>query len=367
MWGRRAHLHSGAEVGGLLGVDDVDHIVTTMALRAPAFRLIKGGATLDASTYTRSARIGSRTITDLIDVGRVYAHFADGATIVLQGLHRYWPPVTALCRALEDELTHPLQANAYITPPVAQGLRVHADPHDVFAIQTHGRKQWVLYEGDGTGADLPAGSQTLDTDLVPGDCLYIPKGTRHAARTIDSPSIHLTLGVKTLTWRDVLQGAVDHALADPSLDEALPAGFAHDPAALAEDAGRRLTALVDRVAGADLGDSLSRTARRFWRNRQPALSGQLQQLLCAGAIDDATVVRRRPQVMAEVSISGDRLAVVLVDRTVRMPAAAAPAVRALLAGDQCRVGDLGRHLDGPSRITLVQRLVREGLLMVVDG
>ena len=112
-----------------------------MALRAPAFRLVSKGATLPQSSYTRTARIGSRTISDLIDVGRVYDHFAGGATIVLQGLHPYWTPVAQLCRALEDRLTHPIQANAYVTPPVGQGLRVHAYAHDVFALQTHVCKQ----------------------------------------------------------------------------------------------------------------------------------------------------------------------------------------------------------------------------------
>ena len=47
----------------------------------------------------------------------------DGATVVLQGLHRYWPPLRDLVAQLELELGHPCQANAYLTPPGRAGLR----------------------------------------------------------------------------------------------------------------------------------------------------------------------------------------------------------------------------------------------------
>ncbi|MBW3601846.1 MAG: cupin domain-containing protein, partial [Actinobacteria bacterium] len=367
-WSKRARLHRGTDVRGLLGVDEVDHIVSSTALRAPAFRLVKGGVTLEPGVCTRRARIGSRTVTDLIDVGRVWDHFADGATIVLQGLHRYWPPVAELCRDLEEDLTHPVQANAYVTPPVAQGLRVHADRHDVFALQTHGSKQWVVYEDD--RQPRPDGSgetPSLDARLQPGDCLYIPQGVRHAARTVDRASIHLTLGVRTVTWADVLAPVWRRAVEDPPLQQPLPAGFARDPEALAQEAGRRLKGVAEGLAAADAGEAVARAAREVSVARAPALGGQLHQLLFAGEIGDGTVVRRRPHSACAISRHGDALQVELGDRTLRMPVSAEPALRAGLRRGEFAVADLADHLDEPGRVTLVRRLVREGLLMVVDG
>jgi bifunctional lysine-specific demethylase and histidyl-hydroxylase NO66 len=338
-----------------------------MALRAPAFRVIKGGATLPAASYTRRARIGSRTITDLIDVGRVYGHFAEGATIVLQGLHRYWPAVTQLCRELEDILTHPVQANAYITPPVAQGLRVHADAHDVFALQTHGRKHWVVYEGsDQPAPDGSGASPTLDAQLWPGDCLYIPKGTSHAARTVDSSSIHLTLGIRTLTYAEVLRGALDDVLDDPVLQQPLPAGFATDPRQLEDVLRDRLADVAEAVRSADAAALAHRAARRFVEPRAPLLTGQLQQLLAAEDVYDRTVVRRRPHTRCEIEPDGDTVRMVLGDRTLAMPAAVEPALRLIATTPQLAVADLREHLDEAGRATLVRRLIREGLLMVVD-
>ena len=65
---------------------------------------------------------GSREVEGIADPARVAALFEDGATIVLQGLHRWSDPVTRFCRDLELELGHPCQVNAYITPRRRAGL-----------------------------------------------------------------------------------------------------------------------------------------------------------------------------------------------------------------------------------------------------
>jgi mannose-6-phosphate isomerase-like protein (cupin superfamily) len=367
-WGRGAHLQQRTDTAELLTLDDVDHLLTATALRAPAFRLVKAGVTLPSSACTRRARIGSRTVTDLIDAGRVADHFADGATIVLQGLHRYWPPVTRFCHALETRLTHPVQANAYLTPPVAQGLAVHADAHDVFAVQTHGSKQWVVYEGDQhPAADGAGGTPTLDVALTEGDVLYLPTGVHHAARTVDAPSLHLTLGVRAVTWADVLRGVLDDVAQDPALDEALPAGFAAEPGALAAEAASRLADLAHRVRDSDAAGAVARTATRFWAGRQPDLRGQVRQVLGLDRIDDAAPVRPRPGVAPAVTVEAGEVRVALADRCLRLPARVEPALRRCLAGAVRTPADLADLLDQAGRRTLVRRLVREGLLEVVDG
>ena len=87
----------------------------------------------------RTREPGSEWLHDVIDPGRVYDAFWHGATIVLQGLQRYWEPLVRFSRELELELSHPVQVNAYVSPPGARGLGVHYDTHDVFVLQTGAR------------------------------------------------------------------------------------------------------------------------------------------------------------------------------------------------------------------------------------
>ena len=61
-------------------------------------------------------------------------------------LHRTWAPIRDLSQDLAAELGHPVQVNAYVTPPQNQGFADHYDIHDVFVLQVHGEKRWALRE-----------------------------------------------------------------------------------------------------------------------------------------------------------------------------------------------------------------------------
>ncbi len=366
----QASLHvpaSGRPIGAgdLLTIDDVDHLVAATGLRSPGFRLVRQGETLPVSRVTRKVRIGSRPVDDLVDVAAVHREVGAGATLVLQGLHRSFAPVASFCRDLERTLTHPVQANAYLTPPVAQGLDLHEDPHDVFAVQSYGSKRWVVHPPDGGPA--------WDLELRPGDVLYLPAGTRHAAQTVDDASLHLTIGVRTVTWRRIIEQAVDAVLAgDADLDRSLPAGWAENPGDLVATATVTVQRVAQRLADAtDHPIVIEREAERFWGSRTPDRSGGLRDIIELDRVDDRTPLRRRGDVSVRVlgvgaspqSPSAD-IEVVLADRTLRLPASVAPALHRVIAADRLQPSDLDDLMDGPSRLVLTRRLVREGVLTI---
>ena len=375
-WAKAPLLRRGAGPDGfddLLSLDDVDRILATTSPRTPAFRMVKDGKPLLPSAYTKSGRMGSVPLADLADPGKIFDQFHAGATIVLQSLQRYWPPLTELSRQLELFFTHPVQVNAYLTPPASRGLGVHHDTHDVFVLQVHGRKLWQVWDAAvpfplahqkqlPPGAESPTEAPQVDAELAPGDCLYVPRGFRHAARTAETASLHLTVGMLTRNWNDLLREVVELATEEAWFRESLPVGFANDPATLEGSLADRVEELRRFLDKVDLAKVADRAGRRFWANRPPPLEGQLRALLSLDELDDATVVRRRPGAAARLRVAGGRLELLLGDRTLTMPATLEPAVRQVLDGDELTPGELAGHLDGPSRLVLVRRLVREGLL-----
>lgn len=378
--GRRHRLHradpaSGGDLTGLLTVDDVDDLITARSLRAPAFRLVQEGRTLPRATTTRSGRVGGVPVDDLPDPGRILDLVADGATLVLQALHRSWPPVTALCRALEDLVGHPVQANAYLTPPGSRGLAVHHDTHDVLAIQLSGDKHWVVHE-PAVVAPLPGqrwsrddhtpGPLVLDTVLHPGDVLYLPRGTPHAAETTDAASLHLTVGIRSVTWFDVLQRVLADAADEPRFRDALPPGYADDPDGLAAALQPVLKDAAAWLADRDATVVAEREVTRAHQSRAPDLRGQLAHVLALDEVDADVAVTPRPGQRVRVHTDGDRIVLDLADRQVRLPAGTRPAIDAMLADAPVRVGDLP-GLDDASQVVLARRLVREGVLVVVDA
>ena len=346
-----------AAFADLFSLGDVDRILSSTTPRFPAFRLVKEGKQLDPRCYTRSGRVGGKPVDDLADPGCVFELFHGGATIVLQSLHRFWPPLVRLSRDLELALTHPVQVNAYITPPASRGLGVHHDEHDVFVLQVYGCKRWDVHDPDGRPED-----RLVVAELAPGDSLYIPQRFPHAAWTAATASVHLTVGVVPTTWAEVVRRAVNSVVEEALSDQPLPAGFAADPAALTTGVAEQLGEVRRRLDKLDPAVIAVAAADRFWSGRPPILTGQLQQLLALEEIGEDTVVRRRPGAVCRLRQREDRLEVVLGDRALHMPAHLAPAMRTILASDRLAVADLAGHLDPPSRLVLVRRLVREGLL-----
>jgi bifunctional lysine-specific demethylase and histidyl-hydroxylase NO66 len=364
-WGRRAAVRRGgppsAGFEDLLSLDDVDRFLTTTALRTPFFRLVKAGEQIPESRYTRSGRTGSRDVTGIADAARVATLFEDGATIVLQGLHRWSEPVARFCRDLELELGHPCQVNAYVTPPGAQGLDLHADAHDVFVLQAFGRKRWEVHPAPHEEERDP-----LDVEVTSGDTIYLPEGTPHAARAQDVLSGHLTVGVHVTPWRDVLTGVVGRVVAE--IDDPVRAGWTDDIEGFANDLRHRLAALATALGEVDASAAAGERRERFLSNRAQQARGTVAERAAPIEVDDATVVTRREGSVCELVPREDVLVVLLGDRRLEMPGWLDRAMRRIAGleeGAGLTVRDLAPQLpDAADRAVLVRRLIREGLLTV---
>lgn len=360
-WGRRAIVHRSNDPFGfadLLSLDEVDRLLSTTSLRTPAFRLVQAGEQIPESTYTRSGTTGSRPVSGMADPARIFERFRQGATIVLQGLHRYHEPVTRFCRDLEIELGHPCQVNAYITPAGAQGLELHDDPHDVFVLQAFGRKSWEVHAAPGERERDP-----IRAEIGPGDSIYMPTGTPHAASTQDALSGHLTVGIHVVAWRDVLREAWGRVEADPSMNDALPVGWHRDPDAFARSLRDRLEGVGSSLRELDHRGFVDERIERFLATRLPLVRGALADQATLDAISDDSILARRPGSICELLIRDDRLVALLGDRRLEMPRWLEPAMRRATESPSVRPQELAHVLPDPeSRLVLARRLIREGLL-----
>jgi len=195
----------------------VDELVAHRGLRTPFARMAKDGSTLPDRRFTLGGGVGAG-ISDQLSEDRVLQELASGATLVLQALHRTWAPIQEFAAEVAAALGHPVQVNAYVTPPQSQGFADHYDVHDVFVLQIAGEKQWRVRPPilDAPLRDQPweqyraaveqaaTAEPLLEATLRPGDCLYLPRGYLHAATALGGTSIHLTLGVHAWTRRHLV-------------------------------------------------------------------------------------------------------------------------------------------------------------------
>lgn len=362
-WGKKPLLRK-RPVGDPLAFDDLtslgdfDQMVASLGLRSPSLRMVKNGKPLPPSSFTRTERNRARTVEGVIDPSLVFQEFAEGATIVLEGVHKYWRPVTVFSRQLEMELGHRIQVNAYITPPGSQGFAVHTDDHDVFVLQAAGSKRWSVLDAIDESATI------IQDELEVGDALYIPQGFPHSATTAEETSAHLTVGILTHDAIDIVRELVKMAEEEPAFQERLPLQPAADAAALKETIALHLDDLKNYLDKVNRDELAWRVSRRLLTTRQELLTDQLAQLSLLDRLDDGTSVRRRPGSICVLDATTERLRVLLADRELEMPIATRPVMEFVASRSSFTVRELGRWLDRTSSIVLVKRLVREGLLEV---
>jgi ribosomal protein L16 Arg81 hydroxylase len=345
----------------LASLDGLDEVIASLGLRASSLRMVQDGKTLPVSSYTTPPGSKSRTSDPLVIAAAVYERFSEGATIVIESLHRFWRPLTDFCRELELSLGHRLQVNAYVTPPGSQGFDVHRDGHDVFVLQVSGAKHWIVYD-DGDEERV-----LIDQEIRRGAALYIPRGFPHAASAGSSASAHLTVGILTHDSIDVLREITKLAEREPIFKGPLPLGSTLDPDALREVVTSHVEELQAWLDKVDLDELTRRVARKTMSSSQSLVRGQLRQLELVDSINADTELAPRPGTTCTLFPGDTELRVLLVDRELQMPLAATVAMQAIAGRERMKVSDLHPYLTEDSALVLARRLVREGLLEVVVG
>lgn len=333
----------------LLSVEAVGSFVDGADVRAGMLDLVRSSGRISADRYTRAdGRIVSSAVA---------SEYLNGATIILPQLHESMPQLGQFCRALEAVLSCHVQTNVYLTPPGNQGFATHYDNHDVFVLQIAGSKSWnfygtpvtIPYRGEGfVPGEHDPGEVTDRRVLEPGDCLYVPRGLMHDAPNVgDAPSLHITVGLITKTWADlVLEAVSEVALREPAFRRSLPKGFARQnfdrEAARAQFA--KLTGLIAQEA--DMEGAFELLVQNFLHERRPQIEG----VIAAGpdALRTGDRFRRRPLVPWQLAEEDGKPVVVGPGGDLTFDADDASALERALSGTPFQAHDL--DCSDPARV-----------------
>jgi hypothetical protein len=238
-------------------------------------------------------------------------------------------------------------------------------------MQISGAKAWRMY---GTPVETPyrgegfelgrheAGEATQLFTMNAGDCIYMPRGLMHDAENVgEEPSLHITVGLITKTWADLLLEAVSElALSEPDFRRSLPAGFA------ARDFDRKIAQkhfgkLIKAIAAkASMDGAFDLLADNFVRGRRPNVSGVISAPLDA---PEKGRFRRRRFVPWNVADDEGKLVLIGPGGDLNFEAADGDALDIALSGAPFAVADL--KCEAPEQ--LIRNLWAAGYLERVDG
>lgn len=278
---RRLHIRASdpARAASLLPWQEIDTLLPMLA-RDDKLVVMRDGVAVPKEFYTSGERelFNSRAFHDLA---------AQGVSLVVHAIEELVPQIGRLTVAIERELGIPAQTNLYLSIAKGGAFKPHWDPHDVLVVQVHGTKRWRIWNAEArlknaetaSPAEKPylMVSSSLPPDqeieVGPGDVLFIPRGEPHSAAISAEHSVHLTVGLKSLTGLDFVNYLRKEANTDLVLRMNLPRHASEAEVLKHEaDVKHRLHRLIDAT-------TIAQFLRQDDLNRRPyvqtAVSGAL--------------------------------------------------------------------------------------------
>jgi hypothetical protein len=360
---------------GLFSVADLDVLLAQSRPRYPQLRVATKDRPLPIAGLLEagwaSPVIPGQALDD--DMSYLYGAYADRYTVIVE-LELLWRAVSHLCRDIDETLHHKATAELYLTPKDAQGFDLHFDPYEVFILQIEGAKRWQVYE---PVHQLPIseallkpsqvqGPPLVDATVEAGDLLYIPRGFPHQGFTADTFSLHISFGVFVYRWKHLLDDVLEELFErDVRLRESLPIGFLRpslDRAELRRHVRGLLEVLLEEH---DADAALERLGNRYLGRLHPVPDGHFRSINLLDRLSLDSVVEVRAGSLCHVSEHDGSATIRFPGGTLSCPAWIAPTLRFIRDQDGgFSVASLPDELDGKSKLVLVRRLVREGLLRI---
>jgi hypothetical protein len=310
------------------------------------------------------------------NVAALSSQYAQGKTIFVHKLEQRWKSVATLCRDLEAALHHPVNASMFLTPRNSQGVSAHFDSVDVFVLQLEGSKHWRIYK---PSIDLPLkeayepipgeqiGEPIQEVHIKAGDLIYMPRGFIHEAFATDDSSLHITVAVSVFRWADLMRAALVRLSADDvRFRQAVPVGALGG----GEISGALRTKFEELLEGFSQGARIE--------DAMAALSDQFLGVMAVlpGAhflppeeielIDVNTVLEKSRTMVCRVIQEAASVSIQFPGNRIRAPMQLGPALEFIATSARFPVSALPGSLSDKSKLTLARRLVRDGLLKIVD-
>ncbi len=323
-----------------------------------------------------------RAVATTPTVTRVYAALESGATVRLNQLHRYWPPMRSYVLQLQNELGFIPGLSVYCSPPDGRGLGPHFDAHDNIVMQIAGSKRWRV----GPGPELPletvpqlpfetrdemllhrvsppqapSHGDLEDLILAPGDSLYIPRGTIHDVQAIGTFTVHLSFGIQAITWVDYIGAlAAAAALRDPRLRRGIPVRHHRiAPESMQAAAEEALAAFAE---SASVPEAFRVIAEQFGRACAAGSAFSWDEAVVG--LTPETRMELAPMISLAYEENGDDVALVADTTRLLGPPSYAEAFRFIASSRALAAHDIPGALPPGEQMSIARRLVRERLYL----
>ena len=184
---------------------DINGLLARGGLNLSRLSVKRGPEQLPPSAFSRVGLSGAPHV----QAAQLRALLLEGSVAYLDSLEESLAVPMAICEALQNRLAVPVTASARISFREPRETSFTQGDGDTFLLQVCGRSQWVvqLPDPEAFPPDMSPDSGRVPRRegylLMPGNLLYIPNGWQYCDRSMNEPSITLTLSFRSPTGRDI--------------------------------------------------------------------------------------------------------------------------------------------------------------------
>nr|WP_294924937.1 cupin domain-containing protein [uncultured Flavobacterium sp.] len=356
----------------LFSIEDLDKLLEYNRPRGNSLRVVKSQQPMNPTVYENQD--GS------LNLNQLYVAYADGYTIVVNEIQRFWDPIKSFVQNMRLQMDHNVVANLYLTPENEKALSPHYDSHDVFALQISGEKHWIVYDDTNFKTPLLNSFQPVfqrehlsgarEITMKAGDIMYIPRGVPHEAYTTDDSSMHITIGVHPTQWIDfITKSLLNLSLQHVELRKALPLGFLKSNAddLLSPDAKIDFMSILQKVFNDEnIKGSLNILEEEFRTKEQPKPDGHFLHLNNVNKINLESQLMKREGVTSKVVYDFSAARIIFQGNTIKGPAQIANTLEFISQQNESFQVKEIPFLNDENKLKLAKRLIRGGLLRIAD-
>lgn len=361
------------DVREILSIRELDELLHLEVIKPPYIRANLNGEGVPEIGYTRDVVVQGATVTDVVEPEKVYALYRAGATLTWSSLNQVTTALRSFTRIISEKMAVRTDSVAFLTPAGKKGFLPHHDPVDLFIVQLEGSKAWKLWNpgadrlGTAVGyTEAELGEPAIETVLKPGDVLYLPYGTPHAAAAQEDASLHLSIMMRPRRWQDLLLETVEAVVESPEFYEYPHIGAALTPATETRFRAK-VSLLVAKLAELDAAAELDRLAEAGRRLPGSSTGNTFESITMAEKLGAASALRRTAKELGfEPTVSG-RVELSVNGGKVVITAQLADRLTALSADSSVPASEVIPEATPERSVKAARALVRAGVLEVVSG
>ncbi len=356
----------------LFSIEDLDKVLEYNRPQGTNLKVVKSNQPMNPSVYENQD--GS------LNLNQLYTAYADGYSILVNGIQRFWSPIRSLTENIRQEISHNASANLYLTPENEKAFSPHYDSHDVFAIQISGEKHWILYDDTYYKTPLLNSYQPTfqreqltgarEITMRAGDILYMPRGVPHEAYTTDKSSMHITIGIQSIQWIDfITKLLLNLSQKHIELRKSLPIGFLNldNEGLLTADAELDFINILQQVFKKEnVDDSLHILGEDFRIKEQSKSDGHFASLNKLNHIHLESQLSKREGLTSKVTNSASGARILFQGNTIKGPSQIATTLSFISEQEGAFSVREIPFLNDDNKLKLAKRLIRGGLLKVMD-